>query len=176
MFFFFKSEPESFAGQDGWDRYQEILFQSKWKLLSFKGFALHEIEKWKWLFQFAPKSMEKWLFQVDFTPKKIEKWKRLFQSEFCTKIVVEDEICSIRIIQESLKGVKGVRMQDGNSVETLHWVKLVNHYIWGDNTSLLIFSLYTALILLGAFGRSCWLLIPKILGAIYPSCMWIMTN
>ena len=25
----------------------------------------------------------------------------------CTKIVVEDEICSIRIIQESLKGLKG---------------------------------------------------------------------
>ena len=56
---------------------------------------------------------------------------------FCIKIVVEDEICSIRIIQESLKGLKGEKMQDGNSVETLHWVKLVNHYIWGDNTSLL---------------------------------------
>ena len=58
--------------------------------------------------------MEKWLFQVDFTPKKIEKWKRLFQSEFCTKIVVEDEFCFIRIIQESLKGLKGEKMQDGN--------------------------------------------------------------
>ena len=39
---------------------------------------------------------------------------------FCIKIVVEDEICSIRIIQESLKGLKGEKMQDGNSVETLH--------------------------------------------------------
>ena len=46
---------------------------------------------------------------------------------FCIKIVVGDEICSIRIIQESLKGLKGEKMQDGNSVETLHWVKLVNH-------------------------------------------------
>ena len=74
----------------------------------------------------------KWLFQVDFTQKKIEKWKRLFQSGFCTKIVVEDEICSVRIIQESLKGLKGVKMQDGNSVETLHWVKFVNHIYMGD--------------------------------------------
>ena len=36
-----------------------------------------------------------------------------------------------------LEGVKRWEMQDGNSVETLHWVKLVNHYIWEDNTSLL---------------------------------------
>ena len=55
-----------------------------------------------------------------FYTQKIEKWKRLFQSGFCTKIVVEDEICSVRIIQESLKGLKGVKMQDGNSVEILH--------------------------------------------------------